>query len=353
VKSPLRRFSLLGNFLLMGVSAVVLIAAVAAASLLTLPDVGLLEKCFTTTMYQVHLCPGSNGYVKLKNISPYVLHAVIAAEDGAFYSHKGFDWHEIRASMSANLHSGAYRRGGSTLTQQLAKNAFLDQEKSLWRKLKEAYLANAIENRYGKDFILEKYLNVVEFGKNIYGIKAASLHYFQKSPSELHPLEAAWLAMLLPNPKKYSQSYRKGHLTPYARKMVQIILKRMKAFGKLSPDAYETSLARIDQFPWTAMGMDSFSGTPGYSLESDTPASAAAAASADADLDESTLEELLKEDDEIAPPAKADLEDGDSAPAAGADSGASSAGARVDSPETEPATETPVPTDAPSDHAFN
>ncbi len=219
-----------------------------------------------------------------------MVHALIAAEDTSFYSHKGFDWHEIEASFTKNLQSGKVRRGGSTLTQQLAKNAFLSKEKSYWRKLKEAYLAYAIENRYSKDFILEKYLNVVEFGPGIYGVKSASIHYFQKSASELHPLEAAFLAFLLPNPKSYSRSYSAGQLSPFATKMVKIILQRMAQFGKLSSPAYQTAMVHIGDFPWRGLAIDSFSGTPSYSLE------ATMVKSSDFDIDEEALNEIVDED---------------------------------------------------------
>lgn len=279
-----------GNFFVLGISIIILVVIGLTAVLLSLPDVGILEKCFTTSMYEVRLCPDSSNYVKLKSISPYMLHAVIASEDAAFYSHKGFDWHEIQESFETNLKSGKIARGGSTLTQQLAKNAFLGKEKSFLRKLKEAYLANAIEHRYKKDFILEKYLNVVEFGPNIYGVKAAALHYFQKNPSELHPLEAAYLAFLLPNPKLYSQSYKKGALTPFARKQVSIILKRMASFGKLSRPAYQTAMANLGAFPWRGLSLASFEGTPSYDLE------AKPLPGDQFNLDESALEELMEED---------------------------------------------------------
>ncbi len=289
-----------GNIILLGISGIILVGLVVAGLILSLPDVGQLEKCFTTAMFEVRLCPESNNYVRLKSISPYMVHALISAEDTAFYSHKGFDWHEIQASFSTNLKSGKIQRGGSTLTQQLAKNAFLNKEKSLWRKLKEAYLAYAIEHRYKKDFILEKYLNVVEFGPGLYGVKAASLHYFQKSPSELHPLEAAFLAFLLPNPKTYSKSYRKGQLTPYAAKMVRVILKRMATFGKLSASAYQTSVTHLGDFPWRNLNLDSFSGTPTYSLDANM------IQTDDFDLDEESLDEIIEEDSTTEAPA--DLE---------------------------------------------
>lgn len=288
--------SLFGNMFVLFISFMILIAIGLTALLLSTPDVTQLEKCITTTMYEVRLCPDSPQYVKLKSISPYMIHALIAAEDAAFYSHKGFDWHEIQESFTTNLSKGRLSRGGSTLTQQLAKNVFLNKDKSLVRKLKEAYIANAIENRFKKDFILEKYLNVVEFGPNIYGVKAASLHYFQKSPAELHPLESAYLAFLLPNPKVYSQSHRKGELTPFARKMIAVILKRMNQFGKLSASAYQTAMNNISGFPWGGIGMGSFEGTPSYSLEAPH-----VAAPANMDLDEEALEELMQESESSSP----------------------------------------------------
>lgn len=290
----IQKIKFLGYVTVFCFSALALLLVGIVAAILMLPDVGILEKCFTTTMFEVKLCPGGDNYVKINQISPYVLHAVIAAEDGSFYNHKGFDWHEMKESMTANLSSGGFRRGGSTLTQQLAKNVFLDQDKSVWRKVKEAYLANAIEHRFDKNFILEKYLNVVEFGPNLYGIKAASLHYFKKSPSALHPLEAAWLASLLPNPKKYSQSFRAGKLTPFSRKMVQVILKRMQSFGKMTPEAYSTAIGSIDSFPWGGLTIGSFGGPASYSLDANVPVSNLQGH--ENSLDEDAIEKMVQED---------------------------------------------------------
>ena len=290
--------SLLFSAVLLLISACILVAVFVVASIMMLPDVHLLETCFTTGMYQVHLCPGSDSYVNLKDISPYVLHAVIVSEDGSFYTHDGFDWHEMEESLNADLQSGHFRRGGSTLTQQLAKNAFLDKEKSLWRKLKEAYLAHAIEKHYTKNFILEKYLNVVEFGEDIYGVKAAASHYFHKAPRDLNPLEAAYLAFLLPNPKGYSKSFRAGKLTPFARKMVSVILKRMSAYGKLSPDGYQAAMAELPNFPWSGLSNNNFRNAPSANLEVLPPAGApAAAAAAEPQEDEKLLDELYNEDE--------------------------------------------------------
>lgn len=294
------RPSLFGSLIKMGISGVLLVAVILCAALLTIPDVTVLERCFTTNMFQVKLCPGSENYVKLEDISPYVIHAVISSEDGAFYSHKGFDWHEISESVSQNLKSGKAARGGSTLTQQLAKNIFLSADKSVWRKVKEAYLANAIEKRYSKNFILEKYLNVVEFGPNLYGVKAAAQHYFNTSPSNLHPLQAAYLAHLLPNPKTYSQGFRKGALTPFSRKSISTILKRMEAYGKLNEASYERSISLLGEFPWTTIGYSSFTGAPSYDLETNVPLPAPA------DLEGPSVESSLEQTDSNAAPSQID-----------------------------------------------
>jgi monofunctional glycosyltransferase len=247
-------------------------------------------------MYEVHLCTSDSNYVKLHAISPYMIHAVIVSEDGSFYSHEGFDWHEMQASFEQDLRSGRIERGGSTLTQQLAKNAFLNKDKSVLRKLKEAYLAHAIEKHYTKDFILEKYLNVVEFGDNIYGVKSAALHYFHKSASELNPLESAYLAMLLPNPKVYSRNFAKGILTPFVRKTVSVILKRMNAYGKLSQQGYELSMSELPKFPWSGVSSASFQGAPSYNLDAAPPA----AGYNEPIMDEQALDEVVNEEESAA-----------------------------------------------------
>ncbi|MCB0412590.1 MAG: transglycosylase domain-containing protein, partial [Bdellovibrionales bacterium] len=186
------------------------------------------------------------------------LNAVIVSEDGAFYKHNGFDWFEMRESFEKNLEKGEIKRGGSTITQQLAKNVFLSADKTILRKLREAYLTYQIEKNFTKKEILERYLNVVEFGDNLYGIGPAARYYFKKSPSQLHVLEAAFLAMLLPNPKLYSQSYRKGALTSYARRTVDLILLRMSAYHMIPKEAYTFSQDMMDSFPWSSLSRADF-----------------------------------------------------------------------------------------------
>ncbi len=206
----------------------------------------LKDGCLTTKMYQVHLCPTDPGYVKLKNISIHARNAIIVSEDGAFYAHKGFDWNELKSSFDKNMETGEYARGGSTITQQLAKNVYLSPEKSVLRKIREAMITVQIENLLSKDEILEKYLNVVEFGENLYGINAASKFYFKKSPANLTPAEGAFLAFLLPSPKKYSQSFRAKKLTRFAGKQVRVIVDRLYKFKKIDELTHAQALADVE-----------------------------------------------------------------------------------------------------------
>lgn len=218
--------------------------------LLALPSVFQLDECLTTKMNNVSLCPKSAQYVTYNQVSPFLISAIVASEDAAFFSHNGFDWFEIRQSIDANLKEKGYKRGGSTITQQLAKNVFLTREKSLVRKLREAFLTYQIERHYKKNQILEKYLNVVEFGPGIYGIKSAAHYYFNKTPANLNVLESSFLAFLLPNPAGYHKSFQQKQLTPFAKKIISQLLFRLQSFKKITPQAYQAAISHLDDFPW-------------------------------------------------------------------------------------------------------
>jgi monofunctional biosynthetic peptidoglycan transglycosylase len=214
--------------------------------LMSTPHADNIKSCLTTAMYRVHLCPTDAQYIPLQKISQAVRDAVIVSEDGTFYSHHGFDWQEIRVSVEKNLKQGDYARGGSTITQQLAKNVYLTKEKSLLRKAREALLTIQIEDRLTKNEILEKYLNVVEFGPGLYGVGPAAHFYFHKEPSQLNAAEGAFLAFLLPSPKKHSVSFRKHQLTAFARRSLREIIDRLYRFKKISNDEYSQSIAAMD-----------------------------------------------------------------------------------------------------------
>lgn len=143
-------------------------------------------------------------YVRWKNISYNAKLSVIASEDQLFPDHNGFDWKNIKKAMAYNKKKPNRVRGASTISQQVAKNVFLWQGRSWFRKGLEAYFTFMIELIWGKKRILDLYLNVVEMGKGIYGIEAASRVYFNKPAASLSRQESAMIAACLPNPKRYT-----------------------------------------------------------------------------------------------------------------------------------------------------
>jgi monofunctional biosynthetic peptidoglycan transglycosylase len=235
--------------------------------LITTPRPISLRSCLTTSMLHVRLCPTDESYVKLRDISLFARYAVIVSEDGAFYTHKGIDWFELRESFERNWERGGFARGGSTITQQLAKNVYLSSEKSLLRKAREALIAIQIESLLSKDEILEKYLNVVEFGPKLFGIKNASRKYFSKSPFELTVAEGAFLAFLLPNPKHYCVSFDRKRLSPFARSQMKIIIERLYRFKKISEENYHAGLLQLATF----FGQPATPDQPGSEGELPTP----------------------------------------------------------------------------------
>ena len=152
-------------------------------------------------------------WTPLSRIAPELQRAVIAAEDASFFVHEGFDWEGIRDAALYNLEAGELKRGGSTITQQLAKNLYLSSERSLFRKAREALITRSLEHRLTKKRILELYLNVAEWGRGVYGAEAAARHHFGKSASDLTADEAAWLAAILPSPQRYDPIRQTAALT--------------------------------------------------------------------------------------------------------------------------------------------
>jgi monofunctional biosynthetic peptidoglycan transglycosylase len=162
-------------------------------------------------------------FVPLSEISPNLQHAVIAAEDGRFYEHHGFDWHAIELAAEEDEKGGHRLRGGSTITQQLVKNLLLGTSRSYLRKAAEFTLVPVAELVLGKQRILELYLNEVEWGPGIYGVEAASRAYYGKSARKIDRDEAARLAAILPLPLKR----RPDRMDHYS----EIILDHMREMG--------------------------------------------------------------------------------------------------------------------------
>ena len=153
-------------------------------------------------------------------ISDYVKRAVVTSEDGKFMHHHGFDWEGMQYALERNQDKGKVVAGGSTISQQLAKNLFLYNKRSFIRKGQEAVATWMMERMWSKQRILEVYLNSVEFGENIYGVEAASQHYFGKSSRSLSRDQAAFLAAILPNPKYY-QEHQNDRRIQIRKKMIR------------------------------------------------------------------------------------------------------------------------------------
>ncbi len=165
-------------------------------------------------------------WVPLSKISPYAVKAVLIAEDDKFFAHEGFDFEAMQKALEKDIKAGKLKYGGSTISQQLAKNLFLTPSKNPLRKAKEALLTWRLENTLSKRRILELYLNVAEWGDGIFGIEAASRHYFGKSAEELTPQEAARLAVVLPNPLRYNPTGTSKYVEKRAEIVYGIMVKR-------------------------------------------------------------------------------------------------------------------------------
>ena len=181
----------------------------------------------------------SRDAVKLEDVSPYVKEAFLAIEDKKFYSHHGLHFKGIIRAVLTNFLKGKATQGGSSITQQLAKNAFLTPERTFARKVKEAILTYQIERTYTKDEILERYLNEIYFGSGSYGIKNAADQYFRKDPKDLNIAEAALLAGIPNRPTKYDPNRSLDN----ALHRQQIILKEMFEDGRITKEEYEEALA--------------------------------------------------------------------------------------------------------------
>jgi monofunctional biosynthetic peptidoglycan transglycosylase len=183
-------------------------------------------------------------WIALNRIPKHVQEEIIVAEDGTFYSHGGFDWYEVQESIEKNIEQRRAARGGSTITQQLAKNLYLSTSKDPIRKVKEALITLLLEKSLPKSRILELYLNCIEWGKGIFGIEAASQTYFGKSASALTEEEGARLAAVIPSPLRH----RPDADSRYVLRRKQIVLNRMAARNAASlSQSKEMSSSQTDQ----------------------------------------------------------------------------------------------------------
>jgi monofunctional glycosyltransferase len=164
-------------------------------------------------------------WVPLSRLPKQVIDAIVVAEDGTFFAHHGFDWYEVQESVAKNLQKGRAVRGGSTITQQLAKNLYLSTSKDPVRKVKEAIITLLMERVLSKERILELYVNSIEWGRGIFGIEAASRTYFGKPAASLSLQEGARLAAVIPSPLKH----RPDVDSRYVVRRSAIVLTRLAA----------------------------------------------------------------------------------------------------------------------------
>jgi monofunctional biosynthetic peptidoglycan transglycosylase len=165
-------------------------------------------------------------WVSLNRISPYAVKAVIIAEDDKFWAHEGFDFEAIQKAVEKDLKKKQFKTGGSTISQQLAKNLYLTPSKNPIRKIKEAVLTWRLERNLSKRRIIELYLNAAEWGDGIFGIEAASLHYFGKSAADLTAREASRLAVVLPSPLRYHPGAGGSYTENRAETVYNIMVRR-------------------------------------------------------------------------------------------------------------------------------
>ena len=247
MRSPFRPRTFLAA---LAVSALAL-AAWAGVSILTLPSVAPLAKPRVSIVITVKdwerkdhpfvVGPRNPLWTPYGAIPAALKKAVVASEDANFYTHEGVDYEAIREAIKADWRKGKFVRGGSTITQQVAKNLYLTREKTLIRKVKEIVLARRIDDALSKSRILELYLNVVELGPMVYGVGHAAHYYFGKHPSGLTVRECAFLASMLPGPKVYNP-YRK---MDRVMKRSDRILRRMVAARMISREEYDAAIEEI------------------------------------------------------------------------------------------------------------
>jgi len=186
--------------------------------------------------------PGSADFVALDDVPPLFVRTLLLGEDANFFGHHGLDLAELPPAIATNLARGTFARGASTITQQLAKNLFLSRQKQLGRKLAEAALALLLDASLGKRRVLEIYLNVIEWGPGLYGLRPAARHYFGREPSALSPRQMAFLVAMIPGPVKYQRSIRDGVPTPFFDGLMASLLFKLHSTGDIDDAAFAAAL---------------------------------------------------------------------------------------------------------------
>ncbi|MBP6218206.1 MAG: transglycosylase domain-containing protein [Oligoflexales bacterium] len=192
---------------------------------------------------EVIVGPSESSWTSVRKASRHALFAIIVAEDARFYQHSGLDLEEIFNSIRLNWKRGRYARGASTITQQVVRLAFLEKQKTIFRKAREAMGAVLLDLILSKEAILEWYINLVDFGDGVYGLKAASRHYFSTQPELLTISQGVHLALVLPSPNIWSIGLRRARLTSFGHKRFATILTFLLQNGYITKNQWQQNMA--------------------------------------------------------------------------------------------------------------
>jgi len=246
ILSPYRfaRFALLatGAFFWVGVAAAGAFLYAVAASV---PDVErwgfdrLVSHARQRVVERFEGPPRPHAWVPVHRASRELLYSIVMSEDSTFFEHEGLNYDAIFGSIERNIKKQRYSYGASTITQQVAKNLFLTPRKTIIRKLREMLLAWRLEKAFSKNQILEIYLNIAEFGPDLFGVAAASAHYFGKSAAEMNAAEGAFISLMLPSPRRKNHVvFRNRNLSPVKKKKVLRVLRDMLHEGFITPQQF-------------------------------------------------------------------------------------------------------------------
>ncbi|HET7810573.1 MAG TPA: biosynthetic peptidoglycan transglycosylase [Steroidobacteraceae bacterium] len=190
----------------------------------------------------IDVSPSSPDFIALQDVPPLFVRTLLLSEDAGFYGHRGIDLRELPSALLTNYSRGGAARGASTITQQLAKNLFLSRDKEVGRKLQELAITFLLESALGKDRILEIYLNIIEWGPDLRGLRPAARHYFGCEPQALTPAQMAFLVAIIPGPIKYQRSFAHGTPGPGLRLLIDNLLAKLRSVDAISEEDYQRAL---------------------------------------------------------------------------------------------------------------
>jgi len=191
----------------------------------------------------IDVSPSSPDFIALHDIPPLFVRTLLLSEDAGFYGHRGIDLRELPTALLTNLSRGDAARGASTITQQLAKNLFLSRDKEVGRKLQELAITFLLESALGKDRILEIYLNIIEWGPDLRGLRPAARRYFGCEPQALTPAQMAFLVAIIPGPIKYQRSFARGTPGPGLRLLIDNLLAKLRSVDAIGEEEYQRALS--------------------------------------------------------------------------------------------------------------